>query len=226
MSGQRLSDEAYDRLRELLGSGGFPRDARLPAEAELARRFGISRPVLRQALGRLRAEGHIVSRKGSGSYVREPPRPLVPAFGPLHSIPDMRAFLEFRCGVEAEVAAQAARRAEPAALERIRAARRRLEEEVASGRPALEADVAFHQAIAEATGNRFFVETLAAFREQMISGIRLTRELSGRPIRERHAEIAREHARIEAAIAEGDEAAARAAMAEHLHGGIRRLFGL
>jgi DNA-binding FadR family transcriptional regulator len=33
MSGQRLSDEAYDRLRELLGSGGFPRDARLPAEA-------------------------------------------------------------------------------------------------------------------------------------------------------------------------------------------------
>lgn len=223
---RRLSDDAYDRLRDLLGSGSFPRDSRLPAEAELARRFAVSRPVLRQALARLRAEGHVVSRKGSGSYVREPTRPAMPAFGPLHSIPDMRAFLEFRCSLESEMAAHAARRADPAALEAIRQARRRLEEEVASGRPGLEADVAFHHAIAAATGNRFFLATLEAFREQMIAGIRLTRELSGRTLPERHAEIAREHGRIEEAIAARDEDAARTAMADHLHGGIRRLFGL
>ncbi|WP_084698361.1 FadR/GntR family transcriptional regulator [Muricoccus aerilatus] len=95
-----LSHEVYDRLRGLLGSGSFPRDARLPAEEELARRFAVSRSVLRQALVRLRVEGHVVSRKGSGSFVRELPRPASPSFGPLHSIPDMRAFLEFRCGVE------------------------------------------------------------------------------------------------------------------------------
>jgi GntR family transcriptional repressor for pyruvate dehydrogenase complex len=182
--------------------------------------------VLRQALARLRAEGHVISRKGSGSYVSEPARPAMPAFGPLHSIPDMRAFLEFRCSLESEMAAHAAHRADPAALEAIRQARRRLEEEVAAGHPALDADVAFHQAIANATGNRFFLATLEAFREQMIAGIRLTRELSGRPIRERHAEIAREHGRIEVAIASEDEAAARTAMTDHLHGGIRRLFGL
>lgn len=220
-----LSDEVYDRLRDLLGSGSFPRDARLPAEEELARRFAVSRPVLRQALARLRAEGHLVSRKGSGSFVREPPRPSSPEFGPLHSIPDMRAFLEFRCSVESEVAAHAARRADPEAIAAIHRARRGLEEEVARGGAALEADVAFHQAIALASGNRFFLATLEAFREQMIFGIRLTRELAGLPSVARRAKISREHACIAEAIEAGDEDAARGAMSDHLHGGIRRLFG-
>ncbi|MBP0495439.1 FadR/GntR family transcriptional regulator [Pararoseomonas indoligenes] len=216
-----LADEVYERLQDLLGSESFPRDSRLPAELDLARRFAVSRPVLRQALARLREEGHVVSRKGSGSYVRAPTRPAAPGFGPLHSIPDMRGFLEFRCSLESEVAAHAARRADPAAVAAIRQALLRLEEDPA----ALEADVAFHHAIARATGNRFFLTTLEAFREQMISGIRLTRELAGRPEGDRRPEIAREHARIAEAIAAADEQAARQAMADHLHGGIRRLFG-
>ena len=220
-----LSEEVYDRLCDLLGSESFPRDARLPAEGELARRFAVSRPVLRQALARLRAEGHVVSRKGSGSFVREPPRPASPNFGPLHSIPDMRAFLEFRCSVESEVAAHAARRADPEAIAAISEARFQLEEAAARGDAALEADVAFHQAIARASGNRFFLATLEAFREQMMFGIRLTRELAGETSTNRRPEISREHARIEAMIAAGDEDAARKAMADHLHGGIRRLFG-
>jgi DNA-binding FadR family transcriptional regulator len=216
-----LSDEIYDRLRDLLASESFPRDSRLPAEAELARRLTVSRPVLRQALARLRAEGHILSRKGSGSYVREPTRPASPSFGPLHSIPDMRAFLEFRCSLESEVAAHAARRADPTAITTIRQALLQLEEDTAGP----EADAAFHLAIARATGNRFFLTTLEAFREQMMSGIRLTREFSGRPDRERRPEIAGEHARIAEAIVAADEQAARQAMTEHLRGGIRRLFG-
>lgn len=220
-----LSHEVYDRLRDLLGSESFARDSRLPAEGELARRFAVSRPVLRQALARLRAEGHVVSRKGSGSFVREPPRPASPSFGPLHSIPDMRAFLEFRCSVESEVAAHAARRADPEAITAICQARQHLEEEVARGGAALETDVAFHRAIALASGNRFFLATLEAFREQMILGIRLTRELAGLPSADRRPEISREHACIAAAIEARDPDAARKAMADHLHGGIRRLFG-
>lgn len=221
LSRRALSDDVYERLRDLLGSGGFPRDSRLPAEVELARRFTVSRPVLRQALARLRAEGHVISRKGSGSYVLEAPRPASLSFGPLHSIPDMRAFLEFRCSLESEVAAHAARRADPGGVAEIRQALARLEEDVA----VLEADVAFHHTIARATGNRFFLTTLEAFREQMLAGIRLTRELAGRTDGERRPDITREHARIVQAIAAADEQAARHAMAEHLHGGIRRLFG-
>lgn len=215
-----LRDEIYERLHDLLGSASFPRGSRLPTELELARRFAVSRTVLRQALARLREEGHIASRRGSGSYVREPPRPISPSFGPLHSIPDMRAFLDFRCSLESEVAAHAARCATPAACGTIREALTRLEQNMLS----LESDVAFHHAIARATGNRFFLSTVEAYQEQMIAGIRLTRELAGRPNEERLPEIAREHSCIVAAIEAMDEAAAREAMAAHLRGGIRRLF--
>ena len=45
------------------------------------------------------------------AYLREPTRPIGLAFGQLHSIPDKRAFQEFRCSVKSEMAAHAARRA-------------------------------------------------------------------------------------------------------------------
>ena len=57
----------YERLFELIVAGEFTVNARLPSETELARRFGASRPVVREAPARLRDDGLIVSRQGSGS---------------------------------------------------------------------------------------------------------------------------------------------------------------
>ena len=54
----------------LIDKGEFSEGGRLPAESDLASRFGVSRPVIREALSRLRVMGVIVSRKGSGSYVQ------------------------------------------------------------------------------------------------------------------------------------------------------------
>ncbi|MFJ4291060.1 FadR/GntR family transcriptional regulator [Cupriavidus sp. NPDC089707] len=105
LSNQPLSERVYLQLRQMLKT--VPRDTRLPGELEMAGRFGVSRPVLRQALERLRAEGLIYARKGSGNFVGSPPQ-VVP-FGPLTSIADVRSFLEFRCNLESEMVALAAR---------------------------------------------------------------------------------------------------------------------
>ncbi|HWL80175.1 MAG TPA: FCD domain-containing protein [Roseomonas sp.] len=222
-----LSDAVHARLLEMLGSGEFPQGARLPGEHALAGRFAVSRPVLRQALARLQAEGRIETRKGSGTFVREAAAspPLSLAYEPLSSIPDVRSFLEFRCGLESEMAARAAAYAGPATRAALRRAAQALEAEAAAGRPAIEEDIAFHLAIARASGNRFFVATLAALAEQMRFSIRLTRELCTLPSAARFAEMQAEHDRILAAIESGDAAAAHSAMAAHLRGGIRRLFG-
>jgi GntR family transcriptional repressor for pyruvate dehydrogenase complex len=221
-----LSHQVYKNLLALLGTEGYGPDVRLPSEQMLARRFAVSRPVLRQALFRLRAEGHIYSRKGSGSFVCVPvaPSPVI-ACESLHNIPDMRNFLEFRCVLEGESAALAAARATPqeaAEIERLRLA---IEAAVAAGQSAIEEDISFHAAIARTSGNRFFSQTLAAVAEQARFSIRLTRELSDRPASDRHAEVAQEHAAIRTAIASGDPGAAREAMTAHLRGGIKRLFG-
>ena len=68
----RLGDHLSTRIAELIGRGEFDHAGRLPSEVVLANRFGVSRPVVREALSHLRSMGFIVSRKGSGSYIKKP----------------------------------------------------------------------------------------------------------------------------------------------------------
>ena len=107
----------------------------------------------------------------------------------------------------------------------IRSRRRQFERAIASGAPAIDEDIAFHLAIAQATDNRFFALTLAAISDHVRFGVRLVRSLSARPLPSRLAEVCREHAKIEEAIGAGDSEAAREAMRAHLSRGIDRLFG-
>jgi len=66
-----LADKVYEELMQLMGTPGFEPRARLPGETALSQRLGVSRPVLRQALARLREEGRIYARKGSGTFVTD-----------------------------------------------------------------------------------------------------------------------------------------------------------
>jgi DNA-binding FadR family transcriptional regulator len=110
---QRLYRQIAGQLRTLIASGEFLPGSRLPAERDLAKQLGVSRPSVREALIALEVEGAIDVRTGSGIYVMQPglqPAPDAanapdPAeWGPLEL---MRA----RELVEGEVAALAARNA-------------------------------------------------------------------------------------------------------------------
>lgn len=62
-----LADVVYDRIRRSITDGEYAEEERLPGENALAERFDVSRPVIRAALKRLRDDGLVVSRQGSGS---------------------------------------------------------------------------------------------------------------------------------------------------------------
>jgi GntR family transcriptional regulator, transcriptional repressor for pyruvate dehydrogenase complex len=221
-----LTDKAYQDILDLLGTQAYGPDAKLPSENTLAERFGVSRPIVRHAIARLRAEGRLYARRGSGTYVGDPGPPVDKiVFGSLQNIPDIRSFLDFRSTLESESAARAARRRDPVALEDIRACSRRLEQALDKGEQGIEEDFAFHVAIARASGNRFFLAAMLALTEQTRFGIQLTRSLSEGPVPPSIAAVRKEHAAIEAAIVSGDPDGARRAMNDHLHGGMRRLFG-
>src|SRR5436190_21159569 len=103
----RLGDRLSQRMAMLIDKGEFGEGGRLPAESELASRFGVSRPVIREALSRLRVMGMIVSRKGSGSYVQKRvDRPAATratiGFGPVNSMAEVKKCYEFRMGVEGD----------------------------------------------------------------------------------------------------------------------------
>jgi LacI family transcriptional regulator len=66
---QTISRELLDGIT----SGKYPEHSRLPSEAQLVKRFGVSRPTVIRALRDLEARGWIERRAGSGTYVRMPP---------------------------------------------------------------------------------------------------------------------------------------------------------
>jgi DNA-binding FadR family transcriptional regulator len=66
---QRLYRQIAEQLRTLISAGEWAVGARLPAERDLARQLGVSRPSVREALIAMEVEGWVEVRTGSGVYV-------------------------------------------------------------------------------------------------------------------------------------------------------------
>lgn len=213
-----LSDVAHDEMTRLIREGDWPARMRLPSELELARQFGMSRPVIRQALARLRNEGLIQSRQGSGSFVREldqtaPAEPQV-QFPAISSLADLDAFLNFREGLEVEAAAAAARRHTDAQIQEMKAAAQRVSRGTRENSGAI-SDYEFHVAVAAASNNSFYANSLASLRDHMLIGLNLEWSFSGTQPEFRD-NVTAQHQAIMDAIAGRDPELARSAMRTHL----------
>jgi DNA-binding FadR family transcriptional regulator len=213
---QRLYRQIAEQLRHAVVAGEFKTGSRLPAERELAQQLGVSRPSVREALIALEVEGVIEVRTGSGIYVLPPvarrtrrPQPAKPAeWGPLQL---MRA----RELVEGEVAALAARHARKSDLRAIDDALQQMGEEVASGREPRQGDEAFHNAIAQASGNEVLRDTVQGYWRARYEPMfeRLGTHFETRPA---WLIAIKEHGTVLEAIRSHDADAARAAMHTHL----------
>ena len=146
---KRLYEQVADQIGDLIRSGEFEAGRRLPAERDLAKSLGVSRPVVREAMVALEIAGLVEVRTGSGAYVRQPDRDEV-RLNAGHSPTDV---LGARMIVEGEAAALAA---ENASLHDIEAAAEAIAQMVAdhdAGRPWSSADLAFHVAVAYGSRN-------------------------------------------------------------------------
>jgi GntR family transcriptional regulator, transcriptional repressor for pyruvate dehydrogenase complex len=220
----KLSDRVYDYVLGQITVGIYPIHSRLPPETRLADQLGVSRPVVREALLRLRDDGVVASRQGAGSFVMRRPVVDLYDYAPLGSIADIQRCFVFRIGVEGEAAALAARDHDSEGLRRIVDAIAALDRVIEDAALGVAEDIAFHRAIAEATGNRFFTATLAAIQSQVAVGITLNRNLSLIQPRDRLLRGQEEHRAVLKAVASRDEAAARHAMRLHIENARKRVF--
>jgi GntR family transcriptional regulator, transcriptional repressor for pyruvate dehydrogenase complex len=226
---QRLGDHLSSRISDLIDRGEFGDEGRLPSELALADRFGVSRPVVREALSRLRSRGVIVSRKGSGSYFRKSPlsgRTAVGAVGflPIDSLAAVRKCFEFRTGVESEAAFFAAQNHAPATLAAIREALEAMEAAATNGVVAVKADLEFHLSVARASGNEYFEAVMQSMRTPIEFAINLARSLTlTRPL-DHLRTVQTEHVVLFQAIEARDKDAARAAMRRHIENTCKRVF--
>ncbi|MEM5433866.1 FadR/GntR family transcriptional regulator [Paraburkholderia diazotrophica] len=219
-----LSDTVAQQLLAQIDKGAFTRGGKLPTEAVLAQEFGVSRTVIREAISRLKNEGVVEPRQGSGVYVSAHGaiRPLRIDYAEAIEGGSVLQILAVRRAIEAEVASEAAMRRTDADMATIDAALARIDEAVAEGRDGVAEDVAFHRAIAAVTGNPYFMKTLAFLNQYLEAGTVVTRR--NEALREDFSRQVRdEHAAIVAAIRAGDPMAARNAAQTHMYNAARRL---
>ncbi|WP_152046775.1 FadR/GntR family transcriptional regulator [Aureimonas psammosilenae] len=221
-----LSDRIYETLKERIATGVYGADERLPGEYDLAASFDVSRPIVREALERLRSDGLIYSRRGAGSFAR-PRRPPAPVqnlgFAPVETIADIQRCYEFRLTIEPEAAAYAARRRNDEALARIEAALAMLDDATRQQRHREDADFAFHIAVAKASNNHYHLSALQALKEHIAVGMKLhgLTLIGPTPGLQR---VFAEHTGIFEAIRAGDAESAASRMRAHLRGSLERLF--
>lgn len=205
----RASERAYWALREDIVEWRLPPGTVL-GEVEQAERLGVSRTPLREALGRLTAEGLAAPHSGRGVVVTA------------ISLDTAAELFELRTALECQAASLAARRGDPAVF-------KRLQQEFASAAQLLRGDdPARHdyyalvgrldRAIDEAIDNAYLLQALKNLRVHLV---RIRRLAKDNP--ERLLAAATEHANIAGAIAAGDGQLAAAATAVHLYQSLEHL---
>jgi GntR family transcriptional regulator, transcriptional repressor for pyruvate dehydrogenase complex len=205
-----LADEIEEHMLEL----DYLVDAQLPTETALAQTYGVSRQVVREAARLLEDRGLVNIRPGRGMTVAAPGVDTIVQRYRSVLRRDRASFvqlMDLRRMTEVEMTAQAALNRTAADLDRMRASLEQARERLDDYTACLEADLAFHLAVAHATQNPFvltFVQPINivlrdVYREPI--GYLATQEST-----------LREHGAIADAIAARDPDAARAAAARHL----------
>jgi len=222
----RLSEEVGGDLQRRIARGELKPGDRLPTEKALGEAFGVSRAVVREAIARLKADGLIETRQGSGAFVVDAPKAINLRFwkGVGSEMDELRDIFELRAMVEGAVAELAAQRRNKRDLNAMSRHLREMDEAMAGGHDGTEADDNFHIAMARATHNSY-VSRLVEFLGRHFSD---SRKLSWHGTRRELAhpqEAQREHRALFEAIARGDAEAARRCALDHLRGTAGR-FGI
>ncbi|WP_244193816.1 FadR/GntR family transcriptional regulator [Bordetella genomosp. 12] len=219
----RLGDQLYGQIFEQITSGRLSVGDKLPSEHEICERFGVSRPVVREALLRLRADGLITAHQGLGTFVSHQPAPRLKTFPDVENVSSYLRAQEVRVALEGDAARLAAIRRSDEQLARIEQAHAGFLNRLADGKVSPQADLAFHASIAEASGNDFYLGVLESIHEAVSGFMRLALNLTRTGSRERGERVADEHAAILSAIRAQDGERARVAMQFHLGQARRRL---
>jgi GntR family transcriptional repressor for pyruvate dehydrogenase complex len=215
----RVSEVARHIEQAILSGQLAPGDL-LPSERDISAEIGVSRSVVREAIGRLSSLGLVRSVHGSGTRVEAPSdKPITAGYRRLLRQGEVRLtdLAAVRLPLETTIAALAARARGEEHLARLA----RAQEVLGNPRGGLEAhvqaDLEFHAALAEASGNPLFGIVLAPIQELLIESRRRTLGRHGAALAHRH------HAAILEAVQAGDAEAAARAMREHIEANFEHL---
>ena len=205
------------KLEEEIARYGLQPGWRLPPEEALAQMHGVSRGVIRTAIGVLREHGLVTSRRGGGTFVATAEADAVAGAlrGYIGKTETHKAFdelLQLRMLVEGECARALANKRRKEALTRLQecfdAMKRNMDSPVAFAK----ADFEFHKTLVNESGNGLFGSIIAALSQIFEEYIRHSHTVVG----DRRIRVLAEHEAIVEAIQQGDGEAAASLAAAHV----------
>jgi GntR family transcriptional regulator, transcriptional repressor for pyruvate dehydrogenase complex len=209
-----LAASAFEQIISYVVLGQWKAGDRIPPERELCQQLGIARSSLREALKAMELIGMLDSRVGDGTFVCPRSeflaRPLLWAFtGTDHG--ELRDIMEARMLLEKDLAGLAAERGSEEEIARIGVTIQTLRDCISAGASILEADMAFHLAVAEAAHNEVLQNAVRLLRNLMRQWIYLKLLIPDVPRK-----VLKRHEAIYGAIRKRNANAARSAMWKHL----------
>lgn len=226
-STKKLSQVIVEQLIETIQSGEFKIGEKIPTELELIEQFDVSRSVIREAITELRSLGFVETRHGIGTFVKEQniEQNFLLSNASLETINDIVALLELRISLESEAVFLASERRKKNHLEKMKIALNAFEAHISSGENdgTVKADYDFHIAIAEASGNQYFVDFLKYLGEKIIPRARVKSIEQSPENREEYLKtVHHDHVNIYNAILDQDGLLARQMMRAHLSKSIKK----
>jgi len=220
-----LADVLAQRLEQDIAQGHYAPGEKLPSEQQLATTYGVSRPIVREAIGRLKHDGLVTSRQGSGAFVAESGvasvfRLDVADFKDRHEI---ESLIELLMAIESSATELAAQRRTEQDLIAIGNQLEAMQSAIERGDSGVDEDVAFHQAIVAATKNPFFMD-LSTFLDRRVRHFIRTARANTAKLQTGHMMAEQdEHRDIFNAIRDKDAQGARQAAENHLKRAAQRL---
>ena len=220
---QSLSDRLARQIRGSIQSGDYRRGDRLPPIVEMAKRFAVGQPTIREALKKLEAMGVVEIRHGSGVYVTRSEEFLLLASPDYAGTVTKKLLLDLiraRIPIEIQSVADCVKNATPEQLRELKRILTNAGQHLADDEVLNSVNMEFHGKIAEASGNSVTAQLLAVLHELFTDEQRLILGIFG----SREADH-NDHLQILKAIERRDEALAVERMRSHLesvHASIQR----
>ena len=208
---KRLYRKIFDEISKSIASGEYPAGSRLPTERELAERFQVSRPTIRESIIALEATNRVSVKTGSGVYVLEDPVQAVCIDNEVSPF----EVLEARVLLEGESAALAAKMITDEEIKLLEAAFAKIElEDEDLNHSSSKADREFHTVIANATHNRVLAQQIHTLWD-IQENLEHIREAHQAVCDKQGAKRIEEHKAILVAISNHDAPGAKSAMQHH-----------
>ncbi|WP_086930430.1 FadR/GntR family transcriptional regulator [Agarilytica rhodophyticola] len=206
-----LTQTIVDELGQAVVCGTYSDANPFPIEAELCEQYDVSRSILREAVKMLTSKGLLRARPRQGTWVQPEsswnlldPQVLGWLLNRKFSIDLLIEFTEVRRVMEPQAAEHAAMRASDKAIAEIHHAISRMEAAARGDDDPLLSDIAFHVAILDASGNRFFHQLKDLTTTALKISIRFTNQYKGVPLAD-----VEDHRKVANAIADHKPKAAR-----------------